>query len=172
MRNGIILSVLLILASCGVKTPQQKANKHIRKAFNHLEIAKRYDPNTSLTTTDTVTVPVIIEKSKIDSVFVSVPNDTVVIENEKLKIKYVKLFGDTVYIHGETKVDTVYMDIPVKKETFIKQESYKSAVKRILGINEFEFWLIHIILILITAGIIFINLQPGNIVDKVINLRK
>jgi hypothetical protein len=140
---------MIIASSCGVflKTPQEKANYHITRAYKHFDKARQYDSTIALIKVDTVEVQVVVDSSRIDTVFVSKNlYDTVVIENERLRIKYVKLPNDTVFIEGVCKPDTVIVKVPTVTETTLQRESYKQIVKRVLKINEFYFWLIHSIL--------------------------
>lgn len=101
-RTSIIL-VTLFLLSCGPAAKLRRAEKLIAKA----------EQNGATWRVDTVytDVPVIINQVKKDTVFTSLPGDTVVIEKERLKVKYVKLPGDSVFIEGECKADTVYQEV-------------------------------------------------------------
>jgi len=159
MRLYIIL-VLISLSSCGVfnKTPQEKAFKHVRKAYEHLDKAKQLDPTISTSRVDTIKVPIVIQVSTVDSVFVPKQGDTVIVQNDRVLVKYIKLAGDSVYIYGECKADTVYIDVPVITDTIIKRESYRTAVMRILGLSKLEFWILHtfgILLLLFILIVIF-----------------
>lgn len=101
-RTSIILLSLFLL-SCGPAAKLRRAEKLIAKA----------EQNGATWRVDTVytDVPVIINQVKKDTIFQSLPGDTVVIEKERLKVKYVKLPGDSVFIQGECKADTVYQEV-------------------------------------------------------------
>lgn len=66
-------------------------------------------------TTDTVyqDVRVFVPLVKTDSVFTSLPGDTVRITKDRLEIKYVKLAGEKVYIEGACLPDTLKIEVPV-----------------------------------------------------------
>ncbi len=156
-RILLLLTIVILLASCSAS---KRAQNKVSRAHTLLEQAKQLDPSISVNRIDTVEVPVIVEKSTIDSVFTSIPGDTVVIENEKLKIKYVKLPGDSVFIAGEVKTDTVYVKVPVEKETFIKRESYRDIVKRVFGLNNFGFYTLHVVVVIVILGALYLKFKP------------
>jgi hypothetical protein len=91
-----ILIISLFLVSCGPAW-------HLRRA--ELKGAK--------VTTDTVfqIVQTIVPMVKHDSVFTSLPGDTVRITKDRLSIKYVRLPGDSVYIEGKCDADTVKIKV-------------------------------------------------------------
>lgn len=136
--------ILLSLNSCSTS---KRAQRHLSRAIDHIDKAKKLDPSISLTRVDTIVKEVIREKSVIDTVFAEgKPGDTVVIENERVKVKYVRLPGDKVYVQGEAKQDTIYVKVPCEKEILIKRESYKDIVKRITGLGNFGFYVLHTII--------------------------
>lgn len=100
----IIVIIAISLSSCGVNYHSRMAAKHIRKA----------ELKGATITTDTVfkTITVTTKEVKTDTVFTSLPGDTVTIQKDKLKIKYVKLPADSVYIFGECQPDTVKIKVP------------------------------------------------------------
>lgn len=165
MYRTIFITFLIFLGvSC---SPVKRAQRHVRLAHEHIEKAKKLDPKIEFqTVVDTVQVPVITEHVKTDTLFVPTEKDTVYISKDRLRIKYVDLPGDTVYIEGECLPDTVLVEVPVIKETFIKQESYRTLVKRILGISTVEFWILHIFLALTALVIIYAKLIKPRIVVK------
>lgn len=73
-------------------------------------------------THDTVFVdhPVFIEEVKRDSIFFSLPGDTVRIEKDRLRVTYVRLPGDSVFIEGECQADTVKIQVPVAIDNSIE----------------------------------------------------
>lgn len=103
-RTSIILLTLFLL-SCGPASKLRRAERLISKA----------EEKGATWRVDTVykEVPLIVSQVKKDTVFESLPGDTVVIEKERLRVKYVKLPGDSVFIEGECKADTVYKEVPV-----------------------------------------------------------
>src|SRR5690606_18412309 len=104
-----LLLVLFYCASCG-------PSYHLRRAEQHLQKAELKGAKVQADTVyklDTIYVPVI--GVEIDTIFQSIPGDTVEIEKERLRIKYVEMPGDSVYIEGECEADTVIQvrNIPV-----------------------------------------------------------
>lgn len=94
------LFLLLILTSCN-------------SAVWHLKQAEKLG---SRVTTDTVyqDVRVFVPKVQKDTVFSSMPGDTVTITKDRLQVKYVKLAGERVYIEGACLPDTVKISVPVE----------------------------------------------------------
>lgn len=108
-----LLSILL--SSCGPAY-------HLKRAQAHLKIAEQKGAKVDR---DTVykTVEVIRPEIKTDTVFASIPGDTVRITKDRLSIKYVKLPGDSVFIEGKCDPDTVKISVPYTVTTTIKAES-------------------------------------------------
>jgi hypothetical protein len=96
MRYKVLLLSIFILSSCSAKWHLKQAEK-----------------KGAITKTDTVftDIPVFIEEVKRDSIFFSLPGDTVRIEKDRLRVTYVRLPGDSVYIEGECQADTVYKEV-------------------------------------------------------------
>lgn len=114
----ILLCILVMLAasSCGPSYHLKQAKKHLSKA----ELKGADVSHDTVFKTETVYIPV--ESIYTDTVFQSIPGDTVKIEKDRLRIEYIELAGDSIYIAGECEADTVYtrVNIPVKVETKIK----------------------------------------------------
>lgn len=101
----LILSLTLILASCGPGYYLRRSGRNLEKA-----VAKG-----AVINSDTVFIeqPVYIPEIRTDTVFESQQGDTVVIQKDHLKIKYVNLSGEQVYIEGKCDADTIYIKTPV-----------------------------------------------------------
>jgi hypothetical protein len=108
----IILSLALILSSCGPNFYLRKAERNLKKAID----------KGAVITADTVFIEkqVFIPEVKTDTVFESQEGDTVVIQKDRLKIKYVNLPGEKVYIEGKCESDTVFIKTPVAVTKTIK----------------------------------------------------
>lgn len=72
--------------------------------------------------TDTVyqDVKVFIPVVETDTVFRSMPGDTVVITKDRLQMKYVQIQGGTVYLQGKCLPDTIKIKVPYAVTTTIK----------------------------------------------------
>lgn len=112
----------------------------------HLNKAVEKDPSLMTHKLDTVERLVTTPGVKKDSTIYSKEYDTVYITKEKLKMKYVNLPGDTAYIEGECLPDTVKVYDIVDKEVYKIPPTYKAFIKEFLGINNFQFWLLHTII--------------------------
>jgi hypothetical protein len=132
-RTSIILLTLFLL-SCGPASKLRRAERLISKAE---EKGATWRVDTVYTQ-----VPVIVSQVKKDTVFESLPGDTVVIEKERLKVKYVKLPGDSVFIEGECKADTVYKEVPV---TVTKTIEAKGGIK--------WYWLVVVAFVALLIGL-------------------
>lgn len=130
MAKSSLILLGLFLFSCGPAAKLRRAEKLIAKA----------EQQGATWRVDTIytEVPVIINQVREDTIFESVPGDTVVIEKERLKIKYVKLPGDSVFIEGECKADTVYKEFPTVVTKTIEAKGgikwYWIAVAVLLGL--------------------------------------
>lgn len=112
--GGFLL--LVILCIVGMCTSSCGPSYHLRRAEQHLQKAELKGANVRTDTVyklDTIYVPVVGIET--DTIFQSIPGDTVEIEKERLRIKYVELKWDSVYIEGECLPDTVEVvrNIPV-----------------------------------------------------------
>jgi hypothetical protein len=96
MNYIVLLLAIFLLSSCSAKWHLKQAEK-----------------KGAITKTDTVftDIPVFIEEVKRDSIFFSLPGDTVRIEKDRLRVTYVRLPGDSVYIEGECKADTIFQEV-------------------------------------------------------------
>lgn len=113
LHHWIILALIAI--SCSPAAKLRRAEKLIKKAEEQGAVW-RVD-------TVRVEVPVFLTETRLDSIFVSEPGDTVVLEKERLKVKYVRLPGDSVFIEGACEADTVYQEVPVTVNREIKVKS-------------------------------------------------
>lgn len=113
--------LLLLLSSCGIFSPENRASRKLKKAERLLKQAEMLGAKWH---TDTVykEIPFYVDSVRVDSIFVAKQGDTVVIEKERLKLKYVRLAGDSVYIEGECEADTVFQKVPI---TITKEISAK-----------------------------------------------
>jgi hypothetical protein len=95
------------------------ARWHLKRAQHHINKAEQKGASID---SDTVYVEkeVFVPEIKTDTVFESLPGDTVTIEKEKLTIKYVKLPGDKVYIEVKHNHDTVIVKVPYQVNTNIE----------------------------------------------------
>jgi hypothetical protein len=111
----IILLSSLILSGCGASWHLKRAEHHQKKAIAHGAVI----------TLDTVFIDkaVFIEEVKRDSIFFSLPGDTIRIEKDRLRVTYVRLPGDSVYIEGKCLPDTVKVSVPVTITNTIQAES-------------------------------------------------
>lgn len=110
--------LFLILCGCSAAHKLKRAEKLIAKAE---EKGAKWHVDTI-----TVEVPVFVPQTRVDSVIVSEPGDTVVITKDRLKLKYVRLQGDTVFIAAECAADTIYKQVPV---TVVKTIKAKGGIK-------------------------------------------
>ena|SRR5690606_35271651 len=106
----LLCLIVFLLSSCGT-------SYHLRRAEQHLKKAELKGANVRTDTVyklDTIYFPVVGVET--DTIFQSIPGDTVEIEKERLRIKYVEMPGDSVYIEGECEADTVIQvrNIPVE----------------------------------------------------------
>jgi len=100
------VSIIFLLFSCS-------PNFHCRKC-------NQAQPTKSDTTYKIMTVEV--PTSSVDSVFVSIPGDTVIVTNDRVQLKYVRLPGkkDSVWIYGNCLPDTVEIKVPTLVTNEIK----------------------------------------------------
>jgi hypothetical protein len=136
-----------MFAGCG-------ATYHKNRAIHHYNKAKDLDSTFALMDTFKTTVPVVVPEVRVDTLMEFREGDTVYIEKERLKIKIINFPGERIEVEGECETDTIYQEVMVPYEVLVREESYRSLVKRWLGINELIFWVLHIGLILI--GILLI----------------
>lgn len=99
------LFIILLFSSCSATNLLKRADRLIKKA----------ESKGAVWSADTVfkIISVPISEVQTDTVFKSLPRDTVRISKDKLKIKYVKLPGDSVFIEGKCEADTVFVKVPV-----------------------------------------------------------
>ena len=102
----IVIILGFVLASCG--SPQALLKRAIERGAK--------------VTIDTVyrDIAVIVPEVRHDSIFTSLPGDTVTITKDRLQVKYVKLAGEKVYIEGICLPDTVRVEVPVAVTTTIE----------------------------------------------------
>lgn len=101
----VVAFILWVLTGCG-------------PAY-HLKKAKQLGAEVK---TDTVyhDVKVFIPLVKVDTVFRSMPGDTVTITKDRLQMKYVQIQGGTVYLQGKCLPDTIKVNVPYAVTTTIK----------------------------------------------------
>lgn len=95
--------IALLVVSCGPASKLRRAEKLISKA-EELGAKWRVD-------SVQIEVPIIIPETRVDSVFVQKPGDTVTITKERLKVKIMRWGMDTVRIEAECAADTVYRKV-------------------------------------------------------------
>jgi hypothetical protein len=96
---AIAFVIALLAASC---SPEKRLNKLIA---NHPELRDTVYVHDTLVTKE-------VQK---DTLFVSVPGDTVKVDEGKMHIRYVRLPGDTVWLEGQCDPDTVINTITVER---------------------------------------------------------
>src|SRR5690242_3405389 len=103
-----LIGVVIFLSGCSAN----KANRQLSRAK---KLIAKAELNGATWSSDTVMVrvPVILTETRVDSLFVPKPGDTVVISKDRLKIVYIDLPGDSVFLEGECAADTVYREVPV-----------------------------------------------------------
>lgn len=109
---------LLILCSCGPVAKLKRAEKLIKKAEElgavwHVDSVQ-------------VEVPVFVPETRVDSIFVQKPGDSVVIEKERLKVIIKRLKGDTIKVEAECKADTIKVKVT---KTVTKTIQAKDGIK-------------------------------------------
>lgn len=105
MKNTLIIILAILLFSCGPAYHLKRAKYHERMA-----IAKGADIKADTVFKDRV---IEIPKTKLDTMVVTTPGDTVYLTKERLRIKYVNLPGDSVFIEGECKDSVITIKQPV-----------------------------------------------------------
>lgn len=99
MRAAILLVLsVVVLASCN---DARKLQRILGRHPEWRDTVLVYD-----------TVEAIVEYVRHDTLFVSVPGDTVRVDDGRLHIRYVRLPGDTVYLRGECDPDTAKKIVP------------------------------------------------------------
>jgi hypothetical protein len=106
----------IILSSCSPATRLRRAEKLIKKA----------EEQGAVWTVDSVRVevPVFVPETRVDSIFVSKPGDTVTLIQDRLKVKYVRLPGDSVFIEGKCEADTIKIKQTVTINKTIKAQGW------------------------------------------------
>jgi hypothetical protein len=132
MIRFTVLVLSLLFSACGPAYHLKRAQAHLKKAEQKGAKVDR----------DTVyrIVEVIRPEIKTDTVFTSLPGDTVRIVKDKLSIKYVKLPGDSVFIEGKCDPDTVKISVPYTVTTNITAES------------KIKWW--HLVVALLAGGLV------------------
>lgn len=100
-----VMVILWILTSCGPAY-------HLKKAKE-----KGAEVTTDTLYQDVQVFVPIVEK---DTVFRSMPGDTVTITKDRLQMKYVQIQGGTVYLQGKCLPDTIKVNVPYAVTTTIK----------------------------------------------------
>ena len=116
--NKVVILIIVILTSCGPAAKLRRAEKLISKA-EELGAKWRID-------SVQVEVPVIVPETRVDSVFVQKPGDTITITKERLKVKIMRYGMDTVKIEAECAADTIYKKVT---KTVMKTIEAKGKIK-------------------------------------------
>jgi hypothetical protein len=130
MKNLVLISLLVLIASCSPKT----------------RFTRLIEKHPYLLTVDSVTIHdtirVVVPEVHVDT-FVKVKAllDTVYLEKEQLKVK-VWMKGDNVYIQG--KCDTVYVDKIIERKIPVKYYEKTPWWKRLLN-NTLGFFIIFVL---------------------------
>lgn len=143
-----IFIMLMLLQSCGVQHHLKRAHHHIEKAK-----AKGYVP---LTDTVFISQEVILKEVKTDTIFQDV-GDTVTLVKERLKVEYYRdTVTNQVYLSGECKTDTVYVDVPVVKEVYVREKTLLESAGIDTWWKQALLWLAVIVLVvLLLAKFVF-----------------
>lgn len=116
MKKYILILLLATLAACN---PTKRLDRLITR---HPELLR----------TDTAYVEhtVIIPGQSAETVYnTRTATDTVTLERERLKIQLIKLPGQKIFVKGECKPDTVRIQVPVIRKTYVdKQLSWRDQV--------------------------------------------
>lgn len=101
----IIFLVAVILSGCSANNQLRRAKKLIAKA----------ELNGAKWSSDTVyiKVPVFVKETALDSIFVTLPGDTVILTKDRLHVKFVDLPGDSVFIQGKCDSMVIVKEVPV-----------------------------------------------------------
>lgn len=112
----LILIIGGAVVSCGPAAKLRRAEKLIKKA----------EEQGAVWTVDTVytTIPVVTTETKLDSIFIQKPGDTVILSKDVLKVKIIRLPGDSIFVEGECKSDTIYQSVPVEVTKTIEAKSW------------------------------------------------
>ena len=105
MMKILLLSLTILLSSCGPSFYLKRAERAIKKAE---QLGATVSRDTSF-----IDKSVVVPEVKTDTIFKPQLGDTIFISKDKLKIKYVKLPGDSVFIEGKCEADTVRIKVPV-----------------------------------------------------------
>jgi len=107
--SGCSLIFLILLSGCSLTN---QANRKLKRAERLTEQAIALGAEIKA---DTVYRwrTVIIDSTRVDSIFTSLPGDTIYLERERLRVKYVRLKGDSVFIQGDCLPDTLKIEVPV-----------------------------------------------------------
>lgn len=111
-----LLFIILLLSSCGPAAKLRRAEKLIKKAE---DMGAVWHVDSVM-----VEVPVFVPETRVDSIFVSKPGDTVTLIQDRLKVKYVRLAGDSVFIEGKCDADTIRIKQTVTINKTIKAKGY------------------------------------------------
>jgi hypothetical protein len=117
ISTSVAVFAIVMLTGCAANK-LKRAERLINKAE---ELGAKWHVDTV-----TVEVPVFVPETRVDSIIVSKPGDTVVITKDRLKLKYVRLQGDTVFIAAECAADTIYKKVSV---TVVKTIKAKGGIK-------------------------------------------
>lgn len=104
MKTPIAILAVILLASCSPASKLRRAEKLIKKA--ELQGAEWK--------IDTVWSErvVFVPETRVDSIVIVKPGDSVVIFKERLEVKIKRLRGDTIFIDAACLPDTIKVNVP------------------------------------------------------------
>ena len=91
------------VTSCGPASKIRRAERLIAKAE---ELGAKWHVDSVQ-----VNVPVIVPETRVDSVFVQKPGDTVIITKDRLQVKIMRWQADTIRVQAECAADTIYTTV-------------------------------------------------------------
>lgn len=144
-----ILVILLLFGGCSSSYHAQQAKRHLDKL----------DPKDAEKILVDSTARKVVFKGKTDGFkFNEVPGvPTYLKGKEGIKTKYLRE-KDTVYLEVECPPDTVTV-YDTKETTIYKvPATYKGLIKEIFNINEFQFWLLHVIVVLVGVMVVLMRI--------------
>lgn len=110
----LFLGVAIIFSGCGQAY-------HLRQSKRH-ELIAISKGATVATDTVYVKVPVFVKETALDSIFVTLPGDTVVLTKDRLHVKFVDLPGDSIFIQGRCDSMVIVKEVPVTVTKVVSAE--------------------------------------------------
>lgn len=105
LKKALFGLVAVLIIGCG-------PSYHLKRAARHELIAISKGAKIEADTVY-VKVPLIVKETALDSIFVTLPGDTIVLTKDRLQVKFVDLPGDSIFIEGKCEADTIYKEVPV-----------------------------------------------------------